>query len=111
MYTPPISSNNPQYGATATLLLTPQKTMMMQDIPKGTPQAVKQSSMQACRQEEAKGGLSTPSGSGLAMKSPSEGSKAPTSTTTVPVQLARDFLNVVKKGDISEILSFISKAH
>jgi hypothetical protein len=62
------------------------------------------------KSEELKGGLGMPPTSGMPMKPMPEGMKAPPMPSTVPPQLAKDFLSVVKKGNMGEISSFISKA-
>lgn len=38
---------------------------------------------------------------------PTLSQKPPTLPITIPLQQAKDFLNIVKKGDINEIMSFI----
>ncbi len=42
------------------------------------------------------------------LSAPPGASKAAPPSTTVPIQLAKDFLNIVKNGNITEIVNFIS---
>jgi len=86
----------PQSVPTSIPQTTPQKTG-----PEGGKDMYQLTKMQEERKTAAMPTMPTLPGTTAAP------SKSIPPTATVPIQLAKDFLNVVKKGNMSEILSFI----
>ena len=106
MYSAPISSYT-QPGAVPTTQGTPQRPGGVQEPPKEPYPGLKPSQMPGFRPEEKKVPMMPPLVPSPA-KMGTEGPRAGPPPSTVPIQLAKDFLSIVKKGNMSEIVSFIS---
>ena len=106
MYTPPISSY-PQMGVAPTMQPSPQKPGAGQEVYGGTVQMQRPPQVAAHKLEENKGMYNPSTQPG--MKPQQEALRPAGGLTTVPLQIAKDFLAIVKKGNMAEIINFISK--